>query len=594
MIDDGMKFTKRTHTCGELRPADIGNQITLNGWVNGHRNLGGMLFVDVRDRYGMTQVVFAPQYLPDLLEQAKELRSEFVIAVGGTVQHRGEGHTNPAMPTGEIEVVADTLEILTRSEVPPFEIVDDVDANEDLRLKYRYLDLRRPVLLKNFILRHTLYQVVHRYFDRHDFLEVETPVLMKSTPEGARDYLVPSRIHHGKFYALPQSPQTYKQLLMVSGFDRYVQIVKCFRDEDLRADRQPEFTQIDVEMSFVQQDDVLGIIEGFLKDVFTEIVGRELPLPIPRMDYNDAIATYGSDKPDLRFGMPIVRISEAFAGSEFKVFSDVVAQGGIVAALRVPGKADTSRKQLDVLTQRAKDLGLGGLAWMKVGPEEIQSPIAKYVSPDGVSVIRSRMSAEPGDLLLLACESDHKKLFLALGTLRLELGKDHGLINPDSHALLWVVNFPLFQYDAEHKRWVAEHHPFTGPKESDMHLLDTDPGNVHADCYDLVWNGNEVGSGSIRIHDSALQAKIFSLMGLAAEEIQEKFGFLINAFRYGAPPHGGIALGLDRIVTILAGLSSIRDVVAFPKTLSALSLMDASPSNVSEEQLKELHIAIRS
>jgi aspartyl-tRNA synthetase len=588
-----MKFTKRTHTCGALRAEHIGTQVTLNGWVNGHRNLGGMLFVDVRDRYGMTQVVFAPQYLPELLEQAKELRSEFVIAVTGSVRHRGEGHTNPGMPTGEVEVVADALEILTRSEVPPFEIVDDVDANEDLRLKYRFLDLRRPVLQQNFILRHKLYQVVHRYFDRQGFLEIETPVLMKSTPEGARDYLVPSRIHHGKFYALPQSPQTYKQLLMVSGFDRYVQIVKCFRDEDLRADRQPEFTQIDVEMSFVQQDDVLGVIEGLIGEIFADLLGRDLPVPIPRLDYNDAIATYGSDKPDLRFGMPIVQVSDAFAGSEFKVFADIAAQGGIVAGLRLAGKADFSRKQLDALTQRAKDLGLGGLSWMKVGEVDVQSPIAKFLSPESIDAIKIAMGAAPTDLILLAGDTQPKKLFMALGALRLELGKELGLVAPGSHALLWVVNFPLFQYDAEHQRWVAEHHAFTGPKESDLHLLDTDPGKVHADCYDLVWNGSEVGSGSIRIHDSALQAKIFSIMGLADAEIEEKFGFLINAFRYGAPPHGGVALGLDRIVTILAGLQSIRDVVAFPKTNSALSLMDSSPSGVAEEQLRELHIAIR-
>jgi aspartyl-tRNA synthetase len=589
-----MIFTKRTHTCGELRAENIENRVTLNGWVDGHRNLGGMLFVDMRDRYGLTQVVFAPQYLPDLLEQAKELRSEFVVSVTGTVRHRGEGHTNPNLPTGEVEVVADSLEILTRSEVPPFEITDDVDANEDLRLKYRYLDLRRPILQKNFMLRHRLYQIVHRYFDRHGFLEIETPVLMKSTPEGARDYLVPSRIHHGKFYALPQSPQTYKQLLMVSGFDRYVQIVKCFRDEDLRADRQPEFTQIDVEMSFVQQDDVLGIIEGLIAEIFTDVLGREFPLPIPRMDYNDAIASYGSDKPDLRFGMPIVQLSDTFAGSEFKVFADVVAQGGIVAGLRVEGRADHSRKQLDTLTQRAKDLGLGGLSWMKVGETEIQSPIAKFLSPDALAAIRSKMGAEPNDLLLIAGDTQRLRLFTALGALRLELGRDLGLIAPDSHALLWVVNFPLFQYDAEQNRWLAEHHAFTGPKADDLPLLDSDPGEVHADCYDLVWNGSELASGSIRIHDSALQAKVFSIMGLEEADIREKFGYLLDAFKYGAPPHGGIALGLDRMVTILAGLSSIRDVIAFPKTNSALSLMDSSPSPVSEDQLKELHITIRS
>jgi aspartyl-tRNA synthetase len=588
-----MQFTQRTHTCGALRARDIGNTVTLNGWVNGHRNLGGMLFVDLRDRYGISQVVFAPQHNEALLEQAKELRSEFVISITGTVRHRPDGMSNPDMPTGEIEIVADSYEILNRSEITPFEILDDVDANEDLRLKYRYLDLRRPILQKNFLLRHKVYQIVHRYFDAQDFVEIETPVLMKSTPEGARDYLVPSRVHEGKFYALPQSPQQYKQLLMVAGFDRYVQIVKCFRDEDLRADRQPEFTQIDVEMSFVQRDDIFTLIEGLVRDILSEVHGIDAALPFPRLDYFEALEYYGSDKPDLRFSLKFTRLNDIVAGSEFKVFNDALAARGIVTAMNVKGQSAFSRKQLDTLTERARELGLGGLAWMKITDGQLQSPIAKFLSQEIQDAIRSALKTEDGDLILIAAGDNVRKVLGAFGALRLELGRSLGLIDPKDHALLWVVDFPLFQRDEENARWVAEHHAFTSPNPGDEHLLDTDPGAVRADCYDLVWNGSEVGSGSIRIHNSELQSKVFRLMGLTPDEIEEKFGFLINAFRYGAPPHGGVALGLDRIITILAGLASIRDVVAFPKTNSALSLMDNSPSPVAEEQLKELHIAIR-
>jgi aspartyl-tRNA synthetase len=552
-----------------------------------------MIFIDLRDRYGLTQVVFSPQQDAEVHRRAHELRSEFVLSVTGTVGLRPAGMINAHMPTGEVEVLATSFEVLNRSEVPPFEILDDVDANEDLRLKYRYLDLRRPVLQKNLVLRHRVTQVVHRHFDARDFIEIETPVLMKSTPEGARDYLVPSRVHAGKFYALPQSPQQYKQLLMVSGFDRYVQIVKCFRDEDLRADRQPEFTQIDVEMSFVQRDDIFEVIETLIASILKEALGKDLALPLPRMSYDEALLRYGSDKPDTRFGMAFETLNEAVAGSEFKVFADVLAAGGIVSGFCVKGKADFSRKQLDALTERAKALGLGGLVWAKALEGTLQSQAAKFMTPETMQRIRETLHAEEGDLLLIAAHADKRKALHALGTIRLELGRELGLAKPAEHALVWIVDFPLFQRDEEAGRWVAEHHPFTSPNAEDLHLLDSDPGAVHADCYDLVWNGNEVGSGSIRIHDGDLQQKVFQLMGLSDEEIQEKFGFLINAFRYGAPPHGGLALGLDRIITILAGIHSIRDVIAFPKTNSALSLMDSSPSTVADAQLKELHISIR-
>lgn len=588
-----MTFTKRTHTCGELRSNHVGQTVTLNGWVDGRRNLGGMIFIDLRDRYGLAQVVFAPDHDAAVHEQAVGLRSEYVLSVTGTVQPRPVGMTNADMPTGEIEVIVDAFEILTAAEIPPFEIEDDVDANEDLRLKYRYLDLRRPVLQKNFLLRHKISQTVHRYFDEHDFIEVETPVLMKSTPEGARDYLVPSRVHPGKFYALPQSPQTYKQLLMVAGFDRYVQIVKCFRDEDLRADRQPEFTQIDLEMSFISAEDIYTLIEGFAQRLLRETIGVELALPIPRLDYYEALERYGSDKPDLRFGMELVTLNTVLEGTEFKVFSSAL-ESGVISAVNVKGRAEEfSRKKLDELTERAKTLGLGGLAWMKAVDGGWNSPIAKFLSEDQLAGIREVMAAEDGDLILIAADARRKTALEALGTIRLELGRELGLVDRTAHRLLWITDFPLFQWDEEEQRFYAEHHPFTSPKASDLALLDSDPAAARADCYDLVWNGNEVGSGSIRIHDGALQSKIFSILGLSQEEIDEKFGFLINAFRYGAPPHGGMALGLDRITTILAGLTSIRDVIAFPKTNNALSLMDGCPSSASEAQLKELHLSIR-
>ncbi|NOY06606.1 MAG: aspartate--tRNA ligase [Chlorobi bacterium] len=585
-------FTKRTHTCGELRREDAGNTVTLNGWVDSRRNLGGMLFVNLRDRYGITQIVFSPEHDAGLHEKAQALKSEDVISVTGVVRERPGDNRNPQMATGDVEVLSHALEILNHSELPPFEIRDDVDAFEDLRLKYRYLDLRRPRLQKNLLLRHRMYQVVHRYFDERGFIEVETPVLMKSTPEGARDYLVPSRVHPGKFYALPQSPQTYKQLLMIAGLDRYVQIVKCFRDEDLRADRQPEFTQIDLEMSFITQEDIYDLIEGLMAALFQEALGIEITTPFPRMDYYAALERYGTDKPDIRFGMPLVTLNDIVADSGFRVFTDIVEKGGRVTGICVAGGAEFSRKRLDVLTERAKSLGAGGLVWMKASDGALESPVSKFLKDGTVAALREALDCDDGDLLLIVADTDVVTASKVLGQLRVDLGEERHLYSSESHALLWVTDFPLLQWDENEKRWIAEHHPFTGPKPEDVHLLDTDPGKVRADCYDLVWNGTEIGSGSIRIHDSKLQQKIFSLLGLTNKEIEQKFGFLINAFQYGAPPHGGIALGFDRMVTLMSGLTSIRDVIAFPKTNSALSLMDGAPSEISPRQLRELHLKL--
>lgn len=587
-----MSFPQRTHTCGALRPTHVDVRVTLNGWVHVRRDLGGMIFIDLRDRYGLTQVVFVPQHRPDTHALAHELRSEDVVAVTGTVRLRPDGMTNEGMETGAIEVLADELQVLSKAEVPPFEIRDDVDASEELRLKYRYLDLRRPVLQRNLLLRHRLSQVMHRYFDARDFVEVETPVLMKSTPEGARDYLVPSRVHPGRFYALPQSPQTYKQLLQVAGLDRYVQLVKCFRDEDLRADRQPEFTQIDVEMSFITAEDIYTLIEGLVSELVEVATGTPLTLPFPRLSYNEAMRRFGSDKPDLRFGMELTDLNDLVSSSGFKVFADVTRAGGVVTGLRVSGGSTFSRKQLDDLTERARALGAGGLVWMKGSEGSLTSPIAKFLSPEILAALRDRFEATDEDLLLIVADPSARTARTVLGTLRLELGRSLGLIDPQAHALLWVTDFPMFQYDADAGRWVAEHHAFTSPKASDIDRLESDPGSVHADCYDLVWNGNEVASGSIRIHRGDLQRRVFNVMGLEPDEIQEKFGYLITAFQYGAPPHGGVALGFDRIVAILAGTPSIRDVIAFPKTNSALSLMDNSPTPVTERQLAELHIAM--
>ncbi|HTP13899.1 MAG TPA: aspartate--tRNA ligase [Bacteroidota bacterium] len=584
-------YKKRTHTCGELRAGDIGKTVTLTGWVDKRRNLGGLIFVDLRDRYGVTQIAFEPDRSGPAYETAKSLRSEYVISASGKVTPRPVGGTNKDMPTGEIDVEATELTILNRAETPPFEIEDKVDVTEDMRLKYRYLDLRRPSVQKNLFTRHKVYQVARSYFDKNNFIEIETPILMKSTPEGARDYLVPSRIHHGKFYALPQSPQTYKQILMVSGFDRYFQIVKCFRDEDLRADRQPEFTQIDVEMSFADEEDVRRVTEGAIKEIFDTVNGLNLELPFPRLTYNDAMEQYGSDKPDTRFELKIGLCSDIVAESGFRVFSEAVKKGGIVGGICVPGLSGYSRSQLDGLVDFAKNLGAGGLVYLKVQGDKIDSSADKFVTPDERKRIAEKLGANSGDLVLLITGPWQKALTI-LGALRLEMAARLNLVPPGKWNFLWVTDFPLLEYSEEEKRFVAVHHPFTSPKPEDIPLLETDPGKTRARAYDLVLNGTEIAGGSIRIHDASLQSKMFGLLGIAAEEARAKFGFLLDAFKYGAPPHGGIAFGIDRIVMLMTGSKSIRDVIAFPKTTSAMSLMDDAPSSVDQKQLDELHLRI--
>ncbi len=588
-----MEFKRRTKTCGELRESNIGERVVLNGWVATRRDLGGVIFIELRDRYGITQVVFEPGYNAEAHETAKKLRSEYVISVEGLVRKRPEGTENPALETGMIDVMVEQITILSTSETPPFQIDDNIDVSEDIRLKYRYLDLRRPAMQKSLLLRHKMYQITRKYFDANNFVEIETPFLMKSTPEGARDFLVPSRLHKGKFYALPQSPQTYKQILMVSGLDRYFQIVRCFRDEDLRADRQYEFTQIDVEMSFVDVEDVLKIAEGLTKEFFKEIWGIELKVPIQRLTFDEAMEKYGSDKPDLRFGLEMVTLNEVFKNSEFRVFKESIEKNGIITGLKAEGCGDYTRNQLDGLTDYAKKLGAGGLIWMRVKENELEAPIAKFLSDEEKLNLIKTMGARAGDLLLLLTGPRLKTLSI-MGTLRLEMARRMNLLeNNDKHVLLWVTDFPLFEWDDETKRYYAMHHPFTSPRIEDIPLMDTDPLQVKARAYDLVLDGNEIAGGSIRIHSSELQAKMFNVLGISEEEAKEKFGFLMNAFKYGAPPHGGIAFGFDRLVMLFAGKSSIRDVIAFPKTSSGISLMDDAPSYVDDAQLTELHIRIR-
>jgi aspartyl-tRNA synthetase len=613
-----MKFNIRTHTCGELGEKNIGVKVILNGWVDRRRDLGGLIFIWIRDRYGITQVVFEPETNKDAYELAKKLRSEFVISVEGKVRKRPADAVNNELETGKVDVLADKLIILNEAETPPFAIKDETDAFEDLRLKYRYLDLRRPALQKVLLLRHRMYQLVRKYFDANNFVEVETPVLMKSTPEGARDYLVPSRVHKGKFYALPQSPQQYKQLLMVSGFDRYFQIVKCFRDEDLRADRQPEFTQIDVEMSFITQEEVFNVVEGLMKLLFKEVWDIDLTIPIKRLSYEEAITKYGSDKPDLRFGMEIHTLNEVFNQTEFKVFKEAIImedvkwkmedgmnetinhqpstinhKKGIVAGIVAPGCASFSRNQIDGLTNFVKGLGAKGLVWFKVQEAGIDSPTAKFLNEEEKKNLLSALEAKPNDLILILA-GERKSTLNQIGALRLEMAKRPELIKTETPpSLLWVTDFPLFEYDEETKRFYAMHHPFTSPRMEEVDLLEKDPGKIKAQAYDLVLNGSEIAGGSIRIHNSELQARMFKALGISDEEAQQKFGFLMNAFKYGAPPHGGIAFGFDRMVMLFAGVDSIRDTIAFPKTASAVSLMDECPSVVSEEQLKELHLKIK-
>ncbi len=592
-----MSFKHRTHTCGELRESNIGDTVILNGWVDRRRDLGGVIFIDLRDRYGITQVVFEPTINKTAHEQAGVLRNEFVISVEGKVRKRPADTDNSELLTGTVDVMVNNLAILNEALTPPFQIKDDVDTSEDLRLKYRYLDLRRPKVQRNLILRHRMCQSARKYFDANNFIEIETPVLMKSTPEGARDYLVPSRIHKGKFYALPQSPQQYKQLLMVSGFDRYFQIVKCFRDEDLRADRQPEFTQIDVEMSFVDQEDIFSVMEGLMKILYKEIWNKNLMLPLPRFRFDEAMEKYGSDKPDTRFELEMVTLNEIFKNSGFKVFKDQVDNNGIVTGLVAPKCGEYTRNQLDVLTDTVKKWGAGGLIWMRVKESatgvDLEAPVAKFFSNDEKKNLINKLNAKAGDLIFIITGPKLKALSI-MGNLRLEMGKRLNLLKKDAEPkLLWVTDFPLFEWDEESKRFYAMHHPFTSPRMEDVPLMESDPGKVKARAYDLVLNGSEIAGGSIRIHNADLQAKMFKSLDISDEEAEQKFGFLMNAFKYGAPPHGGIAFGIDRMAMIFAGENSIREVIAFPKTASAVSLMDDSPSPVSEEQLKELHLKIR-
>lgn len=583
---------KRTHTCGELTAENIGDEVILNGWVGPRRDLGGVIFIDLRDRYGITQVVFT-ETDEKLHAKAEELRAEYVVGVKGKVITRGDENVNPNLVTGEIEVEATDLIFYSEAETPPFEIKDGIATNEEVRLKYRYLDLRRAEMQEKMMLRSKAYHAIRSYYHKNDFVEVETPVLMRSTPEGARDYLVPSRVNEGKFFALPQSPQTYKQLLMVSGFDRYFQIVKCFRDEDLRADRQPEFTQVDVEMSFVNEDDIYTYHEGLMKMIFKETIGVDIETPFPRMTYDDAMNTYGSDKPDTRFGMEFKDFSDIVKDAEFKVFSGTVANGGGVIGITVPGQGEMGRGAIDRLTDRVKkETGAGGLIYIKMQEDGPMCSVGKFLTEEIVSEMVEASCAEKGDLVLILA-GPKPDVLNQLGQLRLMMGKDLGLIDDTKFNLLWVTDFPLLDWDEETGRYHAMHHPFTSPKEEDMELIDTDPAAVKARAYDLVLNGSEIGGGSIRIHNRKVQQRMFELLGIGEEEAEEKFGFLLSAFKYGAPPHGGIALGLDRIVMLLTGAKSLRDVIAFPKNQKAQSIMDNSPDVVDKHQLDELHIQIK-
>ncbi len=596
-----MLYNKRTNTCGELNTRNIGETVVLNGWVAKKRDLGGIIFIDVRDRYGITQIKISPDR-KDISALAASLGNEFVISAKGKVIQRESPNKN--IPTGEIEINVDELQVLNESLTTPFVVEEDVKANEDLRLQYRYLDLRRKKMMDGLLLRNKVYQMVHGFYAKHDFVEVETPILMKSTPEGARDYLVPSRVHKGKFYALPQSPQTYKQILMVSGLDRYVQICKCFRDEDLRADRQPEFTQIDVEMSFVTQDDVFKISEELFRNIWKEVLDFNLPAQFPRMTYDYAMTKYGIDKPDLRIKdlMIITEITDAVKTSDFKVFKDVINSGGIIAGIKT-GKAqdgskiEITRKISDGYTEFAKKLGFGGLATLKVNEDgSLQSSILKFLNEESIKGLSAAFDAQPGDFILIL-SGDKSKVLNGLGQLRLKIAEDFKLLDDSKHEFVWITDFPLFHYEEEENRFVGEHHVFTSPKDEFIHLLDSkdrkEIESIRANCYDLVYNGNELGSGSIRIHDSETQKKVFRIIGLTDEEAAEKFGFILEAFKYGAPPHGGVAFGFDRMIAMLCGTKSIRDIIAFPKTVSAASLMDNCPSPVIKLQLDELGIQLK-
>lgn len=582
----------RTHTCGDLTRKDVDQEVILNGWVSSRRDLGGVIFIDLRDRYGITQIVF-DESNKELHTKAEDLRSEYVIGIKGKVLLRDEETVNPSMTTGEVEIEVTELNVYSEAETPPFEIKDGIATNEDTRLKYRYLDLRRPEVQSNLLLRSKLYHTVRSFYHTYDFAEVETPVLMRSTPEGARDYLVPSRVNAGKFFALPQSPQTYKQLLMVSGMDRYFQIVKCFRDEDLRADRQPEFTQIDVEMSFVDEEQIYETHEELMAKIWKEHLDVDIELPFPRISYQQAIETYGSDKPDTRFGMKIKNLSDLLEDCGFKIFESTVKKGGRIVSISVPGKGELGRGALDRLTEDVKrETGAAGLIYIKVSDEGHFCSVGKFLTDDKVQALVDRSEAENGDLILILA-GPNPQVYKQMGILRLMMGKELELIDQSVYNFLWVTDFPLVEWDMEAKRYAALHHPFTSPKKEDVEKLEKSPDEVNARAYDLVLNGSEIGGGSIRIHDSKIQNQMFRVLGIGEEEAREKFGFLLDAFTYGAPPHGGIALGLDRIVMIMAKANSLRDVIAFPKNQKAQSTMDHSPNSVDEKQLRELHIKLR-
>lgn len=586
-----MKLYKRTHMCGELRKENIGEKVVLNGWVAKRRNLGGLIFCDVRDKTGITQVVFNDKIPQDLFEQADSLRSEYVVGIQGVVAERES--KNPELPTGDIEIIADDMILYSKADTPPIYIKDDDNVDDNLRLKYRYLDLRKKKMQDNLTFRHNLTKLARDYFAENGFTEVETPMLIKSTPEGARDYLVPSRVNQGHFYALPQSPQTYKQLLMVGGTDRYMQIVKCFRDEDLRADRQPEFTQIDLEMSFVDVDDVIEVQEGFLKRVFKELKGIDVQTPFPRIPYDEAMERYGSDKPDVRFGFELQDITELVKDCEFKVFTDAVAAGGSVRGICITGGAQHyTRKKIDKLTEAIRSYGAKGMVWMKVAGEEVSSSVNKFFSQEQLQEIAAKMGAADGDLILIVSDKN-KVVFDALGFLRRHIAGELGLLKDDDYKLLWVVDFPLFEYDEETDSYQAMHHPFTSPKEEDAQLLKTNPIAAKANAYDIVLNGVELGGGSIRIHDQEMQEDMFRALDMDQETIDEKFGFLVEAFKYGTPPHGGLAYGLDRLVMLLTGEKSIREVIAFPKNQNAQCMVSEAPGLVDEQQLDELGLKLK-
>lgn len=582
----------RSCGCGRVTEKDCGKELTLAGWVNTRRDHGGLIFIDLRDRSGIVQVVMSPQYGEDAFHKAEDVRSEYVLAIRGIVRERSPETVNPKMQTGKIEVVVSEMRVLNKAKTPPFYVEDGIDVDETVRLKHRYIDLRRPEMQRNLIMRHKIVHEMRQFLDAHDFLEVETPILTKSTPEGARDYLVPSRVNPGKFYALPQSPQLFKQLLMVSGLERYFQIARCFRDEDLRADRQPEFTQLDIELSFEDQDFILDLMEHMMQRIFKNVLNVDIQIPFKRITWDDAMNLYGSDKPDLRFDMHFYDISDLLRDTGFKVFRNVLDNGGIVKAITVKGDAAIPRRELDGLVDYVGNYGAKGLAWIGLNKDgSLKCQITKFLGEDKIREIGKFCEAENGDLILIIADKP-KVVAQALGELRLEMARRMNLINENEFCFRWVTDFPMFEYSEEDKRWVAEHHPFTAPRDEDVQYLLTDPSKVYAKAYDMVLNGVEAGGGSLRIYQEELQEKVFKAIGITHEEAQEKFGFLLDAFRYGAPPHAGIALGLDRLVMLMLRLGSIRDVIAFPKTQSAIDQMTQAPSEVVDMQLKELHIRV--